>query len=81
MFSFISNILVPTPVRNLEVYPMNNRDAEERGVVIVRWKRPKFYNGILNGYTIETCAISDDGILANRGICPQRFFSLYIYIR
>lgn len=72
MLVFQMSFVVPTPVRNLEVYPMNERSANENGVVIVRWDRPRAYNGRLIGYTVETCAVNPDGSMEQRRSCPVR---------
>uniref|UniRef100_A0A915AY17 Neuroglian n=1 Tax=Parascaris univalens TaxID=6257 RepID=A0A915AY17_PARUN len=63
---------VPTPVRNLEALPMNNKHENERAVVIVRWKKPFHMNGKLVGYTVESCLVSPSGQMAQRESCPRR---------
>ncbi|VDP13354.1 unnamed protein product, partial [Onchocerca flexuosa] len=68
--SFRTKEGVPTPVRNLEAYPMNGRDERESGVVAIRWDKPRYYNGRLTGYSVEICAVNPDGIMEQRGSCP-----------
>ncbi|KAI6181170.1 Neuroglian [Aphelenchoides besseyi] len=46
---------VPSPVRELSAYPMNGKEQTERGVVFLRWDRPRAANGRITHYTIQTC--------------------------
>ncbi|KAM3725167.1 Neuroglian [Dirofilaria immitis] len=68
--SFRTKEGVPTPVRNLEAYPMNGRDEQESGVVAVRWDKPRYYNGLLTGYSVEICTVNPDGTMEQRENCP-----------
>ncbi|VDN06075.1 unnamed protein product [Thelazia callipaeda] len=70
--SFRTKEGVPTPVQNLEAYPMNGRNEQDSGVVVVRWDRPRFYNGRLIGYTVEICSVDADGLMEQRENCPIR---------
>lgn len=71
--NFIYNIFaVPTPVRNLEAYPMNDRVEQEGAVAVIRWDKPRDYNGDLIGYTVEICSINPDGTVQQRESCPVR---------
>ncbi|GMS95971.1 hypothetical protein PENTCL1PPCAC_18146 [Pristionchus entomophagus] len=45
----------PSPVRSLSAYPMNQRDGDDKAVVVVKWNRPKHLNGNLTGYALEYC--------------------------
>ncbi|VDM27517.1 unnamed protein product [Toxocara canis] len=63
---------VPTPVRGLEVLPMNNKHENEKAVVIVRWKKPIHSNGKLTGYTVESCLVNTNGQMTPRDSCPRR---------
>lgn len=69
---FVKCFIVPTPVRNLEAYPMNARNEGESAVVSVRWDQPRHYNGHLTGYSVEICAVSPDGTVEQRENCPIR---------
>ena len=46
---------VPTPVRGLAAYPLNGRQQTERGVVVLRWERPRAANGQITHYAVESC--------------------------
>jgi hypothetical protein len=46
---------VPTPVRGLNAYPINNKNPNERGVVVLRWERPRSANGRLTHYSVQSC--------------------------
>lgn len=46
---------VPSPVRELSAYPINNQSPGERGVVVLRWDRPRSANGRLTHYSIQPC--------------------------
>uniref|UniRef100_A0A1I7YN72 Neuroglian n=1 Tax=Steinernema glaseri TaxID=37863 RepID=A0A1I7YN72_9BILA len=54
---------VPTPVRKLGAYPMNNRSPAEKGVIVVRWSRPRNVNGKLKHYTVQRCSADDNRCL------------------
>ncbi|MFH4975053.1 hypothetical protein AB6A40_001762 [Gnathostoma spinigerum] len=64
---------VPSPVRNLEAYPMNNRESKEKAVVVVRWTAPRSLNGKLTGYTVEYCAVTQEKTMEARENCPQKW--------
>ncbi|KAH7725433.1 fibronectin type III domain protein [Aphelenchoides avenae] len=53
--SFRTREGVPTPVRELHAYPMNNRSPGERGVVVLKWDRPRSPNGRLTHYSVVKC--------------------------
>uniref|UniRef100_A0AC35U4D0 Neuroglian n=1 Tax=Rhabditophanes sp. KR3021 TaxID=114890 RepID=A0AC35U4D0_9BILA len=57
--SFRTSEGVPTPVRNLGAYPLNNRSPGEKAVVVVRWDRPKHTHGKLTHYTVHDCPIEE----------------------
>uniref|UniRef100_A0A0N5C0I0 Neuroglian n=1 Tax=Strongyloides papillosus TaxID=174720 RepID=A0A0N5C0I0_STREA len=57
--SFRTEEGVPTPVRRLGAYPMNNRSPGENGVIMVRWDKPKHIHGNLQHYTVEYCTIDE----------------------
>uniref|UniRef100_A0A0N4ZHN8 Neuroglian n=1 Tax=Parastrongyloides trichosuri TaxID=131310 RepID=A0A0N4ZHN8_PARTI len=57
--SFRTEEGVPTPVRRLGAYPLNNRSPGENGVVMVRWDKPKHSHGNLQHYTVEYCAVNE----------------------
>ncbi|VDK43484.1 unnamed protein product [Anisakis simplex] len=63
---------VPTPVRNLEVLPMNNKNENEKAVVVVRWRKPIHMNGKPLGYTVESCLVAPNGQMTPRQSCPRR---------
>lgn len=46
---------VPSPVRSLRAFPMNSKDADEKGVVVLVWKKPRQTNGKLARYEVEYC--------------------------
>ncbi|EFO93140.1 CRE-SAX-7 protein [Caenorhabditis remanei] len=46
---------VPSPVRSLRAYPMNSKDGDEKGVVVLVWKKPRQTNGKLARYEVEYC--------------------------
>lgn len=46
---------VPTPVRDLRAYPMNNKHPSERAVVVLKWHPPRELNGRLLKYTLIQC--------------------------
>lgn len=46
---------MPTPVRELSAYPINNQEPNERGVVVLRWDRPRSANGRLTHYSVQSC--------------------------
>ncbi|KAK6111532.1 Immunoglobulin I-set domain family protein [Brugia pahangi] len=70
--SFRTKEGVPTPVRNLEAYPMNGRNERESATVAIRWDQPRHYNGRLTGYSVEICSINADGLMEQRESCPIR---------
>ncbi|VDK77723.1 unnamed protein product [Litomosoides sigmodontis] len=70
--SFRTKEGVPTPVRNLEAFPMNVRDEKESAVVALRWDQPRRYNGRLTGYSVEICAVNPDSTMEERGSCRVR---------
>lgn len=70
---------MPTPVRNLEAYPMNGRDERESGVVAIRWDKPRYYNGRLTGYSVEICAVKPDGIMEQRESCPIKLIRISLF--
>ncbi|GMT24778.1 hypothetical protein PFISCL1PPCAC_16075, partial [Pristionchus fissidentatus] len=53
--SFMTAEGFPSPVRSLSAYPMNQREGDEKAVVVVKWSRPKHTNGKLTGYALEYC--------------------------
>ncbi|CAK5030514.1 unnamed protein product [Meloidogyne enterolobii] len=57
--SFRTKEGVPTPVRDLRAYPMNNRHASEHAVVVLKWHPPRERNGRLIKYTVVHCRASD----------------------
>ncbi|ULT96692.1 hypothetical protein L3Y34_004915 [Caenorhabditis briggsae] len=46
---------VPSPVRSLRAYPMNSKESDEKGVVVLVWKKPRQTNGKLARYEVEYC--------------------------
>ncbi|KAK0428574.1 hypothetical protein QR680_010881 [Steinernema hermaphroditum] len=54
---------VPTPVQKLGAYPMNNRSPAEKGVIVVRWGKPRNINGKLTHYTVQRCSVDDNSCL------------------
>ncbi|CEF70977.1 Neuroglian [Strongyloides ratti] len=57
--SFRTEEGVPTPVRRLGAYPLNNRSPAENSVIMVRWDKPKNLHGNLQHYTVEYCTIDE----------------------
>lgn len=40
---------------------------------MLRWDRPRYYNGRLIGYTVESCLLNEDGkTTEQRGACTSR---------
>uniref|UniRef100_A0A8R1E021 Fibronectin type III domain protein n=1 Tax=Caenorhabditis japonica TaxID=281687 RepID=A0A8R1E021_CAEJA len=62
---------VPSPVRSLRAYPMNSKNADEKGVVVLVWKKPRQTNGKLARYEVEYCK-TQDGKLAGTSCLRQQ---------
>ena len=61
---------VPTPIKELEAFPVNNLDPAENGVIIARWNPPGHSHGNLTGYTVEACPVEEDDRM-NRAQCVK----------
>uniref|UniRef100_A0A1I7RH52 Neuroglian n=1 Tax=Bursaphelenchus xylophilus TaxID=6326 RepID=A0A1I7RH52_BURXY len=46
---------VPTPVRELSAFPMNNLSPLEKGIVVLKWEPPRANNGRLTHYSVLQC--------------------------
>jgi hypothetical protein len=46
---------VPSPVRELTAFPLNNREQTEKGVVVLRWDRPRSANGRITHFSVQPC--------------------------
>lgn len=46
---------VPSPVRGLSAYPMNNLSPLEKGIVVLKWEPPRAANGRLTHYSVVHC--------------------------
>ncbi|KAI1726468.1 fibronectin type III domain-containing protein [Ditylenchus destructor] len=55
VISFRTKEGVPTPVRDLNAYPMNNKAPGERGIVVLKWDPPRSPNGKLTRFGVVKC--------------------------
>lgn len=61
---------VPSPVRSLRAYPMNSKQPEEKGVVVLVWKKPRHTNGKLVRYEVEYCRTQNGKVIEKD--CPRK---------
>ncbi|CAB3409874.1 unnamed protein product [Caenorhabditis bovis] len=61
---------VPSPVRALRAYPMNSKTPNEKGVVVLVWKKPRQANGKLTRYEVEYCKLQNGKVVEKT--CPRK---------